>query len=88
MKKILFAASEAVPFIKTGGLADVVGSLPKAFNKEEFDVRVVLPKYRVIPEYFHQQMGVYDEFLYQSCRTYDLCRCLSDGAGWCNILLY
>ena len=56
MKKILFAASEAVPFIKTGGLADVVGSLPKAFNKEEFDVRVVLPKYRVIPEYFHQQM--------------------------------
>ena len=78
MKKILFAASEAVPFIKTGGLADVVGSLPKAFNKEEFDVRVVLPKYR----------GVYDEFLYQSCRTYDLCRCLSDGAGWCNILLY
>ena len=63
MKKILFAASEAVPFIKTGGLADVVGSLPKAFNKEEFDVRVVLPKYRVIPEYFHQQME-YDEFLY------------------------
>ena len=37
MKKILFAASEAVPFIKTGGLADVVGSLPKNFNKEEFD---------------------------------------------------
>ncbi len=49
MKKILFAASEAVPFIKTGGLADVVGSLPKAFNREEFDVRVVLPFYRKIP---------------------------------------
>lgn len=45
MKKILFAASECVPFIKTGGLADVVGSLPKNFNKDEFDVRVVLPKY-------------------------------------------
>lgn len=45
MKKILFAASESVPFIKTGGLADVVGSLPKNFDKEEFDVRVILPKY-------------------------------------------
>ena len=33
MKKILFAASEAVPFIKTGGLADVVGSLPKCFEQ-------------------------------------------------------
>lgn len=42
MKKILFAASEAVPFIKTGGLADVVGSLPKCFDKEYFDVRVII----------------------------------------------
>ena len=50
MKKILFAASEAVPFIKTGGLADVVGSLPKNFNKEEFDVRVILPKYACIKQ--------------------------------------
>lgn len=45
MKRILFAASESVPFIKTGGLADVVGSLPKNFNTDEFDVRVILPKY-------------------------------------------
>lgn len=49
MKKILFVASECVPFIKTGGLADVVGSLPKSFPKEEFDVRVVIPNYRCIP---------------------------------------
>ena len=35
MKKVLFVASEAVPFIKTGGLADVVGSLPKEFDKEK-----------------------------------------------------
>ena len=39
MKKILFAASECVPFIKTGGLADVCGALPKEFDKEEWDVR-------------------------------------------------
>ena len=45
MKKILFAASEAVPFIKTVGLADVVGSLPKYFDKEKYYVRVMLPKY-------------------------------------------
>lgn len=45
MKNILFIASESVPFIKTGGLADVVGSLPKAIDSRYFDVRVVLPKY-------------------------------------------
>ncbi len=45
MKNILFVASEGVPFIKTGGLADVVGSLPKSIDKEYYDVRVILPKY-------------------------------------------
>jgi len=45
MKKILFVASEGVPFIKTGGLADVVGSLPKYIDKQYFDVRVILPRY-------------------------------------------
>ena len=43
VKKILFVASEAVPFIKTGGLADVVGSLPKYFDKEQYDIRVMIP---------------------------------------------
>lgn len=45
MKRILFVSSEAVPYIKTGGLADVVGSLPRYFNTEEYDVRVIIPKY-------------------------------------------
>jgi len=45
MKKILFVASEGVPFIKTGGLADVVGSLPKCIDEKYFDVRVIIPKY-------------------------------------------
>lgn len=45
MKKILFVSSEAVPYIKTGGLADVVGSLPKYFDRNEYDVRVIIPKY-------------------------------------------
>lgn len=42
---ILFAASEAVPFIKTGGLADVIGSLPRYIDKKKYDCRVILPKY-------------------------------------------
>lgn len=56
MKKVLFIASECVPFIKTGGLADVVGSLPKYFNKEEYDVRVMLPKYLAISKEYLDQM--------------------------------
>lgn len=50
MKKVLFAASEAVPFIKTGGLADVAGTLPKYFDKEKVEVRVILPKYRCMKD--------------------------------------
>ncbi|MBE5888112.1 MAG: glycogen synthase GlgA [Lachnospiraceae bacterium] len=52
MKKILMVSSEAVPFIKTGGLADVVGSLPRYFNKEEYDVRIILPKYACMDQRF------------------------------------
>ena len=52
MTNILFAASESVPFIKTGGLADVVGALPKCFDKEHFDVRVILPKYACMKHEF------------------------------------
>ena len=50
MKNILFLASEAVPFIKTGGLADVVGSLPRAIDKNYFDVRIMIPKYLCMRE--------------------------------------
>ena len=62
MKNILFVASECVPFIKTGGLADVVGSLPKYFPKEYFDVRVVIPKYAGIKEQFRNQMQYVTNF--------------------------
>lgn len=47
--KVWFAASEAVPLVKSGGLADVVGSLPKALAERGVDVTVVLPKYGAIP---------------------------------------
>lgn len=53
---VLFIASESVPFIKTGGLADVVGSLPKYFDRENYDVRVMMPKYLCIPEQYREKM--------------------------------
>ncbi|MGI6549746.1 MAG: glycogen synthase GlgA [Syntrophomonadales bacterium] len=48
--KILIAAAEMTPFAKTGGLADVVGSLPKALKNLGHDVRVVIPCYKQITE--------------------------------------
>ena len=46
--KVLLVASESAPFVKSGGLGDVVGSLPKALQKKNVDVRVVIPRHRVI----------------------------------------
>ena len=50
MKSILFVAGEGLPFIKSGGLADVIGALPKNLVKQGQDVRVVLPLYKSIAE--------------------------------------
>ena len=59
--KVLYVASEAVPFVKTGGLADVAGSLPKALLKEDVDIRVIMPKYGAIgKEYIDSMEHVYD----------------------------
>lgn len=54
--KILFATSEAVPFVKTGGLADVAGSLPKSLLKLGADIRVIMPKFKSIPAKFSDKM--------------------------------
>ena len=61
-KNILFVASECVPFIKTGGLADVAGALPKNIDPEEFDVRVVMPNYQAIPEKFRNEFQYVTHF--------------------------
>ena len=54
--KVLFVASEAYPFIKTGGLGDVAYALPKALRKLGIDARVIIPKYDGIPLSFKNCM--------------------------------
>ena len=59
--KILIASPEVVPFAKTGGLADVCGSLPKALAKLGHQVKVILPKYRMIDEEKYKLLEVRTE---------------------------
>lgn len=56
MIKILFAASEAVPFAKTGGLAEVVGTLPRALGKQKIDARIIVPLYGDIPDHYRKEL--------------------------------
>lgn len=60
--QLFFAASEVAPFIKTGGLADVAGSLPNALAKLGHDVRVILPLYSAIPAKWRRQMTFLKRF--------------------------
>lgn len=62
-RKILFVASEARPFIATGGLADVIGSLPQALAKDPtYDIRVVLPLYGDIKSELRRKMSYLGNF--------------------------
>ena len=54
--KILYVASEARPFVKTGGLGDVMGALPKTVASMKNDCRVIIPLYEEIPQEYHQTM--------------------------------
>lgn len=76
--KVLIVASEAHPFIKTGGLGDVIGALPIELKKEGVDVRVILPNYRDIKEEIKKNFTYIDKY--------------SVNVGWrnqyCGILEY
>lgn len=61
--KLLFVVSECVPFVKSGGLADVAGSLPKELKKQGMDIRVMLPKYGTIPFQYRAQMKKVAEYI-------------------------
>ena len=60
--KILIAASESHPFIKTGGLGDVIGALPKSLKDLGMDVRVVIPNYRDIKKEIKENLKFIKEF--------------------------
>lgn len=88
MKKVLYVASEAVPFIKTGGLADVVGSLPKCFPKEYFDVRVVIPKYACMKQEFKDQLHYITNFYMDLNWRQQYVGHLRDGIRGNQVLFY
>ena len=54
--KVLFATSECSPFVKVGGLADVVGSLPVELNKQGVDARVIIPLYKKVKLKYNDQL--------------------------------
>lgn len=60
--RVLFAASEAVPFSKSGGLGDVAGSLPRALKHAGARVAVITPKYSTIPQEYKDQMRHVTDF--------------------------
>lgn len=55
-KSVVFIGSECYPFVKTGGLGDVMYSLPKALVKQNCDVKVIIPRYKCIPEKYQKKM--------------------------------
>ncbi len=57
MKKVYFVATEGLPFIKSGGLADVIGSLPKALVKQGINVKVILPMFKAVAEKWRPKMS-------------------------------
>ena len=66
MKKVLFVSFESLPFVKTGGLADVVYALPKVIDKKEFEVRVVMPMFKTIKEKYYEGMKYLDHIYVHS----------------------
>ena len=66
MNKVLFVSFESLPFVKTGGLADVVYALPKALDKTKFQVRVVMPMFKVVKEKYYAGMKYLDHIYVHS----------------------
>ena len=72
-RSVAFIGSECYPFVKTGGLGDVMYALPKALIQQNCDVKVILPRYRCIPQKWQEKM------VYRGSFTMDLC---ADGRSF------
>ena len=72
-RSVAFIGSECYPFVKTGGLGDVMYALPKALVKQNCDVKVILPRYKCIPWEYQQKM------IYRGSFEMNLC---SDGRSY------
>ena len=72
-RSVAFIGSECYPFVKTGGLGDVMYALPKALVKQNCDVRVILPRYKCIPWEYQEKM------VYKGSFEMNLC---SDGRSF------
>ena len=72
-RSIAFIGSECYPFVKTGGLGDVMYALPKALIAQNCDVRVILPRYKCIPQKYQ------DKMVYRGAFDMDLC---ADGRSY------
>ncbi|WP_056995127.1 glycogen synthase, partial [Kandleria vitulina] len=72
-RSVAFIGSECYPFVKTGGLGDVMYALPKALAKQNCDVKVILPRYACIPEEYQNKM------IYRGSFDMDLC---ADGKSY------
>ena len=69
-KKVLIVGSECAPFAKTGGLADVIGTLPKHLIALGLDTRVILPYHRIIKEKYGDLVEHLNDFTVQLFRTH------------------
>ena len=66
-RSVAFIGSECYPFVKTGGLGDVMFALPKALAKLNLDVKVILPRYKCIPQEYQEKMEYRGSFYMNLC---------------------
>lgn len=66
-RSVAFIGSECYPFVKTGGLGDVMSALPKSLAKLNCDVKVIIPRYKCIPQKFQEKMEYKGSFYMDLC---------------------